>query len=214
MLFTLAVLGARQAAADVCVNVSVRFADHEQRPAVESMKDEASAIWKMYAVRLDWPATSRAPACIAEAGSLDVFVDRPRVRRPMTSNPVLGSTRVPVTVIDKAPIYVDQGATERVLSALTADQLVRLVGHSFLTQSDVGRALGRVLAHEIGHVLLGAGSHDARGLMRAVFPAGDLVGRERHFFDLLPTGVAHLREREPVLKLDWPSDTRPQQSRE
>jgi hypothetical protein len=33
-------------------------------------------------------------------------------------------------------------------------------------QSDRSRLLGRVMAHEIGHLILGAGSHSATGLMR------------------------------------------------
>jgi hypothetical protein len=43
----------------------------------------------------------------------------------------------------------------------------------------VGRAMGRVIAHEIGHVLLRTRGHAPDGLMRAVQRADELVDPER-----------------------------------
>ena len=47
---------------------------------------------------------------------------------------------------------------------------------SFASQANVdsGRLLGRAIAHEIGHLLLGASSHEPTGLMRARWQADDL----------------------------------------
>jgi hypothetical protein len=39
---------------------------------------------------------------------------------------------------------------------------------------DPGLLLGRVMAHEIGHILLGTSSHARSGLMRAVWASGEL----------------------------------------
>jgi hypothetical protein len=59
----------------------------------------------------------------------------------------------------------------------------------------LGLALGRVIAHEIGHHLLGI-EHAARGLMRAVFDARTLVDpRASPNFALDESGRARLRER-------------------
>lgn len=44
-----------------------------------------------------------------------------------------------------------------------------------LTRFLVGRLLGRVLAHEIGHILLGSAQHQANGLMRAQYQARDVL---------------------------------------
>lgn len=41
--------------------------------------------------------------------------------------------------------------------------------------SELGRALGRTLAHELGHVLLGERPHERRGLMRSAFKHRDLT---------------------------------------
>jgi hypothetical protein len=44
-----------------------------------------------------------------------------------------------------------------------------------LTRVLVARFLGRVLAHELGHVLLNNAQHQPKGLMRAQFRAGDVL---------------------------------------
>ena len=60
----------------------------------------------------------------------------------------------------------------------------------------LGLAIGRVLAHELGHVLLGSpGYHDAEGLMRAKFQRDDLARPERSRFRLAPFSVERLRSR-------------------
>jgi hypothetical protein len=52
--------------------------------------------------------------------------------------------------------------------------------------------LGRTMAHELGHVLLGANSHSAAGLMRAKFGWRDLTLESAQFlFD--PKQAAQLR---------------------
>jgi hypothetical protein len=43
----------------------------------------------------------------------------------------------------------------------------------------VGRAIGRVIAHEIGHVVLRTSGHAPHGLMRAVQRADELVDPAR-----------------------------------
>ena len=58
----------------------------------------------------------------------------------------------------------------------------------------VGQALGRVVAHELGHVLLALPVHDRSGLMRPVFVASDLVG-SRDQFRLSPTNRRRLDKR-------------------
>ena len=61
------------------------------------------------------------------------------------------------------------------------------------------RALGRVLAHEIGHVLLSAPYHDEAGLMRAVFRPDELAGPDRAPFRLTCGGIGRLRSRVRML---------------
>ena len=62
----------------------------------------------------------------------------------------------------------------------------------------MGRALGRVVAHEIGHVLFAWRRHTPHGLMRAQFGAVQLLDLDRRPFavpaDLLPRLRAHLEQ--------------------
>jgi len=57
----------------------------------------------------------------------------------------------------------------------------------------LGRALGRALAHEIGHFLLRSRVHSAGGLMRALQPVTALVAPDRRDFGLSPDEVIRLR---------------------
>ena len=59
----------------------------------------------------------------------------------------------------------------------------------------IGRALGRVLAHEIGHYLLAWRFHTRDGLMRPEFRADQLIALSRQEFRLSETQVPSLRLR-------------------
>ena len=57
------------------------------------------------------------------------------------------------------------------------------------------RALGRVLAHEIGHYLLASAAHAASGLMRPAFGGPELAGWDRGRFALDAGALPRLRAR-------------------
>ena len=59
----------------------------------------------------------------------------------------------------------------------------------------VGRALGRVLAHEIGHYLLASRLHASDGLMRASFDGDELLRPGRHGFAVAARDLPRLRAR-------------------
>jgi hypothetical protein len=52
-----------------------------------------------------------------------------------------------------------------------------------------------VLAHEVGHVILGAPFHRPAGLMRAQFSADELAAPDRRPFALTGVDVARLQSR-------------------
>jgi len=153
--------------------------EHALPPAIElTAVAETAAIWKPYGVlvtRVDaaHPAAigdqviavvlncAPAPpgAWQAPLGAVDFDGDTPA--RTMT----VYLDRL-VRMIESAPLF-----------ALPAEQWPRRV-HETL----VGRALGRVIAHEIGHVLLRSKGHTRRGLMRAVQRVDELTdpGRGRY----------------------------------
>ena len=167
------------------------------RRMTERVKAETEAIWRPYGVRLDW-TDADAPESPANRMFLDASVERrfePRLQ--MESSGVLGRTTVAPGAPLCRPIRVSFDATERALALRTSIPLARIV-----LDTELGRALGRVLAHEIGHVLLGPPHHDLAGLMRASFRAEELGDPDRTPFRLTCGGFDRLRGRLRALSAD------------
>ena len=190
---------ATTARADMCVAVDVRFPDSTPTAAlVRSMRDEVAAIWLPYGVHV-LPAEEIECECAHLGGSFDVVVSRSRSRHAVNTNGgVLGRTHLQPGSIDHAPIQIDSEATKLALESLGV-QMTGLTGHPVLTSTEIGRALGRVLAHEIGHVLLAAPNHQRQGLMRPSYPPADLASIQRWTFTLSPGELVRLRQREGIL---------------
>jgi hypothetical protein len=199
------------ASAEICIDMNLRFEEREPPPTlVESMKKEAASIWESYGVWLQWRTTASLARCASTQASFNVLLNQ-NPRRARSLNRILGSTHLAVRAIDQVPIYIDLEATEELLGSVSFEKLARLLGRASFGPADVGRALGRVLAHEVGHVLLAARNHQPRGLMRPTFVAEDLLNPQRGFYTLSPAEVTRLRQRERTLIVsasqethDWP----------
>ena len=148
-------------------------------------KDEAAGIWRPYGVNLRWNRNQADEP--AAAVCLDVIVERSRLQG--SALPVLARTTIASDDLVRGPIRVSFDTVDQLLNQRTTE----FPGpHEFM----VGAALGRVLAHELGHVLLGSpGYHDRDGLMRASFAVDDLVRPERSRFQLSGFSIARLRRR-------------------
>jgi hypothetical protein len=148
-------------------------------------KDEATAIWSVYGVDLQW-TDQEVPAALC----LDVIVERYGRHVGLDGSlSVLGRTTIAPGPAAQAPIRVSFDAIDSIIeSGYPSSALLREYG--------VGIALGRVLAHELGHVLLGSPAyHDPDGLMRTTFLSNDLARPERSRFRLTDRSVARLRTR-------------------
>jgi hypothetical protein len=104
---------------------------------------------------------------------------------------VLGQTRPGAAENDPHHIQVWFDQVSSVLASEATDR-------PLLKDYIAARALGRVLAHEVGHVLLGA-QHDASGLMQPIFASTDLAGWDRARFRLAASGIDRFRWRARVL---------------
>jgi len=176
-----------QQPATLTVAVNVTF---DRSPASIVMtrwvQGEAQAIWNAYGVALRGPDDQRADAAL----HLDVIVDRAGAdddaRRP---HPELGHTTLDCRGFARGPIHIWMDAIEETIGPSPALDLAH-------RERRLAVAIGRVLAHEIGHELLGTPAyHDAEGLMRSSFGAGELTEVNRWPFRLGARSVSRLRAR-------------------
>lgn len=162
------------------------------RRITDHLKLETEAIWRPYGIQLTWTEAGDSERA-AKSVALDANLERRFERRQHMKWPaVLGSVVVNPDAPTWQPIRVSFDATERVL-ALRETGLPGMAG--IVLDPELARALGRVLAHEIGHVLLGAPYHDRGGLMRASFHAEELGEPDRSPFRLTCGSVGRLRSR-------------------
>jgi hypothetical protein len=75
------------------------------------------------------------------------------------------------------------------------------IGPQSLHDARLGLVLGRVVAHEIGHYLLGTATHSRTGLMRATFESPDLMDHRSPAYDLDAEAAAQLRNSPPGAQL-------------
>jgi hypothetical protein len=169
------------------------------RRITDRLKTETEAIWGPYGIRFEWTDAS-TPESAANSVSLDASVERQFDRRQRMEWPaVLGRVDLNPDAPTRGPIRVSFDATERAL-ALRTTAPPAMAG--IVLDPELARALGRVLAHEIGHVLLGPPYHDRSGLMRASLPAEELAEPDRTPFRLTCSGVDRLRSRLHLLTGD------------
>jgi hypothetical protein len=156
--------------------------------------DEARAIWGPTGIALDWHRITSKD--VAAPRHLTVTIDDPQ---EVAGRPgALG--RIPFTAYGPAPSIRLSRANAEVLIRRTPGVNDRtIVGNEIL----IGRALGRALSHELGHYLLKSSVHTPHGLMRATWPAEELLSIDRRGFELtaeqraaaehLPTRPHHSR---------------------
>jgi hypothetical protein len=147
------------------------------------VKDEAAAIWRAHGVELLWPDSGAGSAAL----HLDVIVARHQTHVSLArSESVLGLATIDRSGVARGPIRIWLDAVESLLQ--------EGFGNQWPAERKFAVALGRVLAHELGHVLLGAPTyHDRSGLMRARFPVDDLAGADRRRFQLTDRSAHRLR---------------------
>jgi hypothetical protein len=148
------------------------------------MTDECDRIWRHEGVDIRWREDSPHPAPDL---TVPLVFDEREVKKHDRSGDQ-----------DAFGITVFRGRTQRVL--LSVARVRYLVGmrrqladsnDSMVLETAIGRVLGRVVAHELGHVLLLTTEHAAEGLMSASLTGRRLVASEPALLAL----TAHERAR-------------------
>jgi hypothetical protein len=68
--------------------------------------------------------------------------------------------------------FIDSSTGAGTLATVFVDRVEALAAHA---RSDQWALIGRVIAHEVGHLLLGTSAHSETGLMRELWTVNDLV---------------------------------------
>ena len=155
-------------AADLPSVVAIRTYDYVGTPAkdLSVAKAEVDTILQEVGIQIEWidcPIVSRnqpqPDRCRQAAAPHELLLRFVKDPAPVEGRPVtLGAS-----LIDRV---ADAGVLITVYPGLVKAQLADL-------RDSAGLGLGRVIAHEIGHMLLGTREHARRGLMRAVWVTQD-----------------------------------------
>jgi hypothetical protein len=169
-----------------------------QPRVVQSMKDETSRVWSLFDVRINWIDPVDA---MTSAVEVTVLLEEGAEPAPHSASTrggvVLAELYLPKTPCGTgvARVWVARARRHAALVPSVPPFTILPEKNDLL----VSRALGRALAHEIGHYLLRTSRHRARGLMRAHFYPLELVepaSRQRYSLD--PADRDTLRSCRPV----------------
>ena len=147
---------------------------------------EAAALWAPYELVLE------RSACPSGGGTPELVVEFASATAPRSPT-VLGT------------VAFGPGGTPEPHVTVFLDEVLRLMAGTRLFGSEawqwprrlreqiVGRALGRILAHEIGHYVLSNRQHTQSGLMRSTQRSDELGAPSRAGFRLSAAEAARLR---------------------
>lgn len=148
---------------------------------VASLLKESDAIWREAGFHFVWRRGGvNAPA------NLRVLIGGGLLAEGERSGPLrltrLAWIGVDARGVPEPQIYVSHASAVEYLRASGATVGALNVMPTLQREMYLARALGRALAHEVGHYLMGSGAHAATGLMKAVHSSTEFFGAERRQF--------------------------------
>lgn len=147
---------------------------------------EADAIWRPAGVSFVWRRNDSMPARIRVIIGPDL--EAPAVKENALP---IGWVHFDETQTPAPDVHLSYENAERLLEALRgAHDITRIEHHTLM-----GRALGRALAHEMGHVLLASKNHTPHGLMQATRAANDFFAPQAMHFEITPAQRADVAAR-------------------
>jgi hypothetical protein len=176
------------------VHLELALRAHVDSAILSGAFEQARRIWEPYGFDVVWSAERPSTVGPSDA-ALRVFVERGRPRSVHDRRgSAIGWIEFSATGRPLDEIHLSVGEVQVLIeeSRMGARRLTDLpldLRHRFVTQ-----ALGRGLAHEIGHYLLGSKRHGARGLMRTGFLAAELLADRLDGFRLEPSELTGLAQ--------------------
>ena len=186
-------------AAPVCVGLTTY--DHLSGTVLGHLKEEATRIWIRHGIDLTWkqPVPATCPTIVPI-----IFDEREllklaggKVDRALARTVFLGRSQTIYVSVPRAfDMLAQVNQRNRVLNSGERDY-------------NGGTLLGRVVAHELGHVLLTTTEHSKNGLMRPVFGFQDVLSADEKTTALSSIETNRLAMRFSLVPFDEPSRTLP-----
>lgn len=174
--------------------ITVLTAPQVSATLVTRVLKETDAIWRAAGFTFVWRRVTRAAAAPAPGGDPGSYqpsglrvvigddVGVPRDHRTPLGWIVFDDERSP-----RPEIYLSHANAGRLMEA--ARPVVGIIDQMPIVQREIllARAMGRALAHELGHYLLASKAHTRAGLLRASRTASELFSADVRGFAVDPT---------------------------
>jgi hypothetical protein len=145
--------------------------------SIAHMRREVDRIWSPAGVHLAWsdaPRSRRADQAPEPAPHVTVLIEH---------EASLAEPAASAEALARATLYHPQGGISRAVVIASLERARALIGNMILRTGErsvladylVPLVVGRAVAHEVGHYLLGSAAHSARGLMRSSFTPADAM---------------------------------------
>jgi hypothetical protein len=154
------------------VLVYLKSAANQPSQPVEEMKREAGALMETAGYHLSWrnlPNPGSAVDAFVAVLELRGICQPPRPGKPL--DPLLQPAPLASTAIVEGEVLPFSWVECDTLSRILAPVLPEYDRPDYL----YGRAMGRLLAHELFHILTTSADHDASGVAKSSFSAQDLL---------------------------------------
>jgi hypothetical protein len=154
--------------------ITLTFARDVSPSLVRMVTAEAAAVWRPSGITFEWHtgAGDRSPA------ALQIVVNNEHGAAPSSDLP-LGWILFDANGVPGRLIHLSYANAVAFLEG--AVPVAAGAGGMPIAEREIylGRSMGRALAHEIGHYLLGSKAHARTGLMRSVLTATELFSPDR-----------------------------------
>jgi hypothetical protein len=172
----------------IVLSITIKTRAKGVQKTVPRLIDEADAVWKRYGVRLTREGglqQSRITVVIVDEPLQGTFAEGEGERG-------LGWITFLTPAHPRNVIYLSWSRTQALLGEMIGRHQPLEQMPENLRAAYLGRALGRTLAHELGHYLFASTEHARSGLMRANYSAAQL-------FDQSPGGFQLDADREQMI---------------
>jgi hypothetical protein len=180
--------GMREAAAEPRATVAIRTYNYAALSTLQlaAARSEAARIFDRAGISLEW-IECRVPGVLEGAACTEpLLAGRDLMLRLMNRIPAQGD---PIVALGESMLDLEQ----RGGVLMTIDVFpVRAVAEQAFTA--LPTLLGRAIAHEIGHLLLGSAEHPRSGLMRALWSRDELRGLKPAHWGFSAREAAQMRQ--------------------